>query len=358
MKYIVLAVILLIGSLLYINKEEIVARYTGNFATIAPPPGATGYYNPTKYTLKTKIDKANTGTINNEAATETKHPADAEITLTATPKTGYLFLGWQGACTHTGTVCKIKMDSNKNVTAKFDRCVEPFPANVYYPSVKSLERKLVDLAHNRGDTSLKITAAGEVSVISVEFSDGGVCAKFTEGGSGEVTYNASSKVTFLTLYKGKSVKRINKYHTHDSKSSKDLKENLEYAIALYDRSSGLYTIPPPSTSDLAINYYDNVPNGIANILDTEIIEKVISPDGNGYIYKAGLNTRGSFDTKAHFDAFKGRVYDEMMTAFDNSLIANGRTPRTATNDDVQLALNVSIKVFKSVGVTLKPFIVN
>jgi len=40
------------------------------------------------------------------------------ITLTAVPNTGSVFVGWSGACTGTGT-CSIVMNANKNVSAGF-----------------------------------------------------------------------------------------------------------------------------------------------------------------------------------------------------------------------------------------------
>ncbi len=41
-----------------------------------------------------------------------------EVTLTATPDTGWVFTGWSGDCSGTGN-CTVVMDSDKNVTANF-----------------------------------------------------------------------------------------------------------------------------------------------------------------------------------------------------------------------------------------------
>ncbi len=44
---------------------------------------------------------------------------DTSITLTATPRSGYRFTGWTGACTNTTGDCVLTMDAAKNVTATF-----------------------------------------------------------------------------------------------------------------------------------------------------------------------------------------------------------------------------------------------
>ena len=46
---------------------------------------------------------------------------DAQVTLTATPDTGYRFTGWSGACDNLTGTCTMKMDITKNVTAHFKR---------------------------------------------------------------------------------------------------------------------------------------------------------------------------------------------------------------------------------------------
>jgi hypothetical protein len=44
------------------------------------------------------------------------------ITLTAVPNTGSVFVGWSGACTGTGT-CSIVMNANKSVSAGFETII-------------------------------------------------------------------------------------------------------------------------------------------------------------------------------------------------------------------------------------------
>ena len=46
-------------------------------------------------------------------------PLNETVGLTATPKDGYLFTGWTGACVGTGATCTLSMDVDRAVTATF-----------------------------------------------------------------------------------------------------------------------------------------------------------------------------------------------------------------------------------------------
>ena len=58
------------------------------------------------------------GDINCGAACNNLYLLGTNLSLLATPATGYIFAGWSGACTGTG-VCLITMDAAKTVTATF-----------------------------------------------------------------------------------------------------------------------------------------------------------------------------------------------------------------------------------------------
>lgn len=49
------------------------------------------------------------------------------VTITATPDSGSVFIGWSGACSGIGT-CTITMDANKSVTAVFDQTLPSTPS--------------------------------------------------------------------------------------------------------------------------------------------------------------------------------------------------------------------------------------
>ena len=59
-------------------------------------------------------------------------PSGTQVTLTATPNSGYIFTGWSGVCTGTGT-CTLTMNQNQNVTATFQPAPcqpQPLPSGV------------------------------------------------------------------------------------------------------------------------------------------------------------------------------------------------------------------------------------
>jgi hypothetical protein len=45
-------------------------------------------------------------------------PAGSRVTLTATPEAGFVFSGWQGACTGAGA-CQVTMNGPQSVAAEF-----------------------------------------------------------------------------------------------------------------------------------------------------------------------------------------------------------------------------------------------
>ena len=63
------------------------------------------------------MDIVGSGTVAKEPDAAT-YPHGTEVTLTATPATGWTFSAWTGACTGSGA-CVVTMDGNKTVTATF-----------------------------------------------------------------------------------------------------------------------------------------------------------------------------------------------------------------------------------------------
>ena len=45
---------------------------------------------------------------------------ETDVTLTATPSTGYIFCGWSGDCSSNASTITIKMTTSKECTATFD----------------------------------------------------------------------------------------------------------------------------------------------------------------------------------------------------------------------------------------------
>ncbi len=357
MKYTLLIGIAIIASLLFINRDEIFARYSGNFAEVSG--GTQDYYNPTEYELETVIDKFSFGTINGESKGKTvKKTAGEEITLVAEPKKGYVFVEWSDACFGVDKTCKFKMDSDKKAIAKFDRCYQPYPRAVYFPSVNALERKLVEFAKNKPDTGMGVTAQGETAALAVEHADGGVCAKFVSGCNGTVTCDYGVSASFLRKYRGGvSVNKVVDYHTHDSASNKSAKENPEWGMALYNKLKRVYVIPLPSPADLALDYAQESTRIYTNALNAHYISKVISPDGYGYIYDAPLSTKSTFGTQASSNAFSDKVLRETVKAFTDSFTLHGRTFETATDGDVRAGFDVNARLYQNIGVKFESFTV-
>lgn len=78
----------------------------------APRSSASVSFN-TQYLLT--VNTGAGGTVSQPTAYE---PSGSTITLTATPSAGYVFSGWQGACSGTGS-CQVNMNAPMTVTAQF-----------------------------------------------------------------------------------------------------------------------------------------------------------------------------------------------------------------------------------------------
>lgn len=77
---------------------------------------------PVSYKLTATASDGGVVSLIPSAATYAKN---TEVTVTATPATGHTFTGWSGGCTGTGT-CKVVMNSDIMVMAKFDAKLPPF----------------------------------------------------------------------------------------------------------------------------------------------------------------------------------------------------------------------------------------
>ena len=89
---------------------------------------------PTTYTLTTTASPAAGGTVSRNPNTMT-HNAGARVTVTASPATGYKFVGWSGASTSTNTSVTITMDRNQTLTANFELETGPTPTHTVTTSV-------------------------------------------------------------------------------------------------------------------------------------------------------------------------------------------------------------------------------
>ncbi|OGN90709.1 MAG: hypothetical protein A2158_03850 [Chloroflexi bacterium RBG_13_46_14] len=77
----------------------------------------------TMYTLTTSISPSGAGSISPLAE---KYEEDSQVTLTATPASGYTFSSWSGDASGSSPTIAITIDSNKSLVAHF-KVVEPEP---------------------------------------------------------------------------------------------------------------------------------------------------------------------------------------------------------------------------------------
>lgn len=91
-----------------------------DISSTAPPPA------PTTFTLTVTNTGTGTGTVTSDpgincgADCSEIYNTDTVVTLTATPATGSLFLGWSGHCSGTTTSTMVTMNETKSCTATFN----------------------------------------------------------------------------------------------------------------------------------------------------------------------------------------------------------------------------------------------
>jgi thermitase len=124
---------------------------------------------PNQYTLTVQKAGAGSGTVSGPGincgsdCTET-YNAGTQVTLTATPASGSTFVGWSGACSGTGS-CTLTMNSNKSVTATFNRTAPSGSLSCEYSTLNSITLKYSyslgsDVSLFRGPTKLITFGSG------------------------------------------------------------------------------------------------------------------------------------------------------------------------------------------------------
>ncbi|MBI5218958.1 MAG: hypothetical protein HY958_08520, partial [Bacteroidia bacterium] len=101
------------------------------------------------------------------------------VQLTATPSTGYGFVGWSGDLTGSANPVTITMDANKNITANFT--LNPPTISGFTP------------ANGPIGTTVTITGTSFISVTSVKFN--GTIASYTVNSSTQITATVPTGAT-------------------------------------------------------------------------------------------------------------------------------------------------------------------
>ncbi|MFA4937086.1 MAG: CARDB domain-containing protein [Patescibacteria group bacterium] len=114
------------GKVLGVTNEVVLAATT--------PIPCADCDTPTYYTLT--VAKTGSGTvtsspveINCGSTCSAIYTSGVAVTLTATPASGFVFSGWGGVCSGTGS-CTLTMNSNKNVTATFGTATKLVTLNI------------------------------------------------------------------------------------------------------------------------------------------------------------------------------------------------------------------------------------
>lgn len=160
---------------------------TGNNPTPASCSGTTPP--PASYSLSVTNNPSAGGTVANSPA-GTSFTAGTQVTLSASPASGYVFSGWSGAITGTANPVTITMDANKTITANYTAQ----QSTQYTLSVSTSGSGTVALSPAGGTYN-----AGTVVTLTANPASGYV---FT-GWSGAVT--GSSNPTTVTMNANKSV---------------------------------------------------------------------------------------------------------------------------------------------------------
>jgi hypothetical protein len=88
---------------------------------------------------------------------------NTQVTLTATPAAGYVFSGWSGACSGTGT-CIMTMDSVKNVTATFAPAPSAYTLSVTISGAGSVASSPKGISCSSGTCSTSFKAGTAVTL--------------------------------------------------------------------------------------------------------------------------------------------------------------------------------------------------
>ena len=106
-----------------VNGSSVGAVSTYNFTNITADQTISATFAPSQYQLSVSVTGSGIVTsspagINCGSACLASFPSSTSVTLTASPGTGYAFIGWSGACTGT-SACQVTMSQARSVTATF-----------------------------------------------------------------------------------------------------------------------------------------------------------------------------------------------------------------------------------------------
>ena len=130
----------------------------------------------TKFTLTASRSGAGSGAITSSPAgincgtqcTGT-FAAGATLTLTATPSTGSVFSGWQGACTGASPTCQVAMTSDKSASAAF--AVKQYTVTASAPGGHGSVTPLTQKVNHGASASFTVTPDTGYNIASITDND-------------------------------------------------------------------------------------------------------------------------------------------------------------------------------------------
>ena len=146
-------------------KTGLTAGGAGGDVTSSPLPG------------NASPSQINCGSGGGSCFTNVDNPTT--VTLTETPTAGYVFHGWSGACSGTGTTCTVGVTAAKSVTATFILPIQITSVTppLLHPGQTGVKATLLGTGFLKGAT-LAVSGTG-VTVSSVKASTGKLKALFT-----------------------------------------------------------------------------------------------------------------------------------------------------------------------------------
>lgn len=393
MKYIIILILLLAGILFFINRDNLLSKYsdtnkaevlssdyddsivnrmgkvksTASSTKIASKSATSTSLNPSNikssygnyFTSKwiRYVDGKYYDTLYDQVY-EYGTPVSYWLTDYEEMKKNGFFLGWFGPANtvpqggYISAGLSFNLFGNTEISTRYQNCAELPPNHVFFKSVNALEKKLVKFANNKSDAKLRINAKGEIAAIAVVYGDGAVCAKFTEGCTEGVTCNLKDDLEFLKAYKGKSIQKIIDYHTHDYNTYDAMfRDNDSYYVD--SKGNNIVVVSPaPSVTDLRTSYSTKSSYG-SIFPNTPYEDKVISADGTGYLYAVPRNTKIGNSLTNSFDSFEKKIFNIMVKAQDASM--NTAKRKEPNFDDAWAGINAAIKEYKKLGAGLKAF---
>ncbi len=391
MKYILILILLLLGILFFVNKDNLLSRYRNeNKAEVlnsvnsdyeSPRVDRMGLTNSS--TTKSIVVKNSSSTVKNASGlynVKWTRYIDGKFYDTLynqyynygtvvnywlsdfeSMKNNGFFFGWFGPQNtvpqggYMSDHISFNLLGDTEVSTRYNNCSELQPKQTFFKSTNSLEKKLLQFANNKGDTKIGIKAGGEIAAIAVVYEDGGVCAKFTEGCTDGVSCSLKDDLDFLKSYKGKSIKKVIDYHTHDYNTYDAMfRENDSYYVDNVGNNVVVVS-PAPSVEDLRTDYktkdqYNKIIPGIV----TE--DKVISSDGTGYLYNVPKKAKIVEDLMNNFTSFNKKILAGMTKAQDYSMAKGKR--KEPNYQDAYAAIDFAVNKYKSLGVNLVFFEIN